>query len=642
MGIVDYAKKALGIAPRTDKRHLDNVLNTILYGNLIGFNDVVFYNYSCEDYIKKGYKSNPEVYSIVNKIVQKTLLAPIYLYEEKPDNKARVYKKCKKSKSKTEINKYKIYTSKALEFATTAQDLQAILDHPNPKQSWRDLSELGRIFYFTQGEYFIYRETADDSDIAIELYVAPANLMNPVYGGDDVNNAIIGWKLNLLNGYTRKLEAKDVLQIKRPNPEYDSMGSQDRGMSPLQSGLKYLQLNDASLKAWINSTENEGAKGILSPNHPDPKLWLTPEQRQATADTVDLKINGADNKNKVVVSAMPLQYTSMALSPTALAVLEGLKWSGFKLPWLWGVHPVLFSENPIQHNLEEAKLSFVTDVVVPYLSIEEDALNRWLVKPFADRDGKNYKVDYDVSVYDELKLSTDEAEALLKVCTINEVRVMLGYDEVDEEYANQIFIAGGMVPLSDFSSGLMLGNEDVSKSFQFDNIELTTKADILKGCLMFYPDIDINEWVNGIRKLVPNHIVDEYEFEPHLTVLYGFDDMKMDTDKLSSVVNDFIKNNPISIKADRIGLFSNEKDVIKINVEDLNGNLTRLNKLVKSQFEYQNDYPDYKPHITIAYTKKGSGAYLDGSLIDLKDYGLKDLNKGVMKYSDSDKNKTVI
>ncbi len=642
MGIVDYAKKALGIAPKTDKRHLDNVLNTILYGNLVGFNDVVFYNYSCEDYIKKGYKSNPEVYSIINKIVQKTLIAPIYLYEEKPDQKAKVYKNCKKSKSKVEISKYKIYTTKALEFANTGQDLQALLENPNPKQSWRDLSELGRIFYNAQGEYFLYRETADDSDIALELYVAPANLMTPVYGGGDVNNPITGWKLNLLNGFNRTIDAKDVLQIKRPNPEYDSMGSQDRGMSPLESGLKYLQLNDASLKAWINSTENEGAKGILSPNHADPKLWLTPDQNKATTDIVDKKINGTDNKNKVVVSSMPLQYTSMALSPTALAVLEGLKWSGFKLPWLWGVNPVIFNENPIQHNLEEAKLSLVTDVVVPYLSIEEDALNRWLVKPFADRDKKSYKVDYDVSVYDELKLSTDEAEALLKVCTINEVRIMLGYDESEEEYANQIFVAGGLVPLSDFSSGLMLGNEDVSKSFQFENIELTTKAEILKGCLMFYPDIDINEWVHGIRKLVPNHIVDEYEFEPHLTVLYGFDDMKMNTDKLSSVVNDFIKNNPISIKADRIGLFSNEKDVIKINVEDLNGNLTRLNKLVKSQFEYQNDYPDYKPHITIAYTKKGSGAYLEGSLIDLKDYGLKDLNKGVMKYSDSDKNKTVI
>src|SRR5690606_33992696 len=156
----------------------------------------------------------------------------------------------------------------------------------------------------------------------------------------------------------------------------------------------------------------------------------------------------------------------------------------------------------------------------------------------------------------------------------------------------------------------------------------------------FYPDIDINDWVNGIRKLVHNHIVAEYEFEPHLTVLYGFDASKMNTGRLKFVVNEFLKDNPISIQADRVGVFSNDQDIIKINVEDLNGNLTRLNRLVKDQFDYENDYPDYKPHITVAYAQKGSGAYLDGALIDLKDYGLKDLNSGIMKYSDSSKNKT--
>lgn len=456
MGIGQYVNKAfgIGVALRTEQRHVDNVLNSILYGNLVGFNDVVFYNYSTEDYIKKGYKANPEVFAIVNKIVQKTLVPPIYLYEEKPDQKAMKYKSCKKSRDVMELNKHKIYVTKALEFTEKAQDLQDLLANPNNKQTWREMSELGRIFYQLQGEYFIYRETAIDSDIALSLHVCPANLMVQVYGGDDVNNAIVGWKLNMLNGMIRTLDAKDVLLIKRANPEFDSMGSQDRGMSPLESGQKYLQLNESSLKAWINSSENEGAKGILSPNHADPKLWLNPTQTELLQKSVDEKVNGVSNKNKVITSGMPVQYTSMALSPTALAVLEALKYSGLKLPMLFNVSPVLFESNPIQHNLEEAKLSLVTDNAVPYLAIEEDALNGWLVKPFSDRDGRNYKVDYDISVYDELKLSTDQVDALLKVLTINEVRIMLGYDESEEEYANQIFVTSGMVPLKDYSIGI--------------------------------------------------------------------------------------------------------------------------------------------------------------------------------------------
>lgn len=639
--MANYFTKALGIVTRTEKRHVDNVLNSILYGNLVGFKDVVFYNYNIEDYIKKGYKGNAEVYSIVKKIVNKCLVAPLYLYEDKEDVKSVKFKRGKMSKNKLEINKRNIYVAKSLEFSTHAKDLQKLLAKPNEKQTWRELNELFDIFYFTQGEAFLYRETAEDSDIALSLHVAPANLMTPVYGGGDVNNAITGWKINLLNGYDRELDVKDVLQLKMPNPEFDSMGSQDRGMSPLEAGQKYLQLNDSALKAWINSEENEGAKGLISPNHADPKLWLQPEQVLKTQEAVDNKINGGENKNRVVTIGMPVQYQSMALSPTALGVIEALKHSGFRISLLWNVSPVLFDQNPIQHNLEEAKLSLVTDVVIPYESMKEDALNEWLIEPFRERDKRNYVVNYDVSVYTELKLSLDERKALSEMLSINEMRVLEGWDELPEESANQVFVQAGKVPLSEYDMGYLL-NDDTLKHIPIDDYKPVAKAEISKGCLMFYPDIDINEWVNGIRKLVPNHIVEEYEYEPHLTILYGFDDSKMNVGRLKYVVNDFIRDNPVSIRAYRIGVFSNDNDVIKINVEDLNGNLTRLNSLVKAQFAYENDYPDYKPHLTIAYVNKGAGAYLDGSLIDLKDYGLKDLNTGIIKYSDRSKNKTVI
>lgn len=633
-----YINKALGL--NNSKRQVENQLNAILYGNLINFKDVVFYDYSKEDFITKGYSSNAEVYSIVRKIVDKLSSAPVYNYIDKEDKKSIRYKSCKKSIDKVEHAKYNIYRTKSLDFAPDNSDLSQLLLRPNDYQSWNELIELFRIFYFVQGEAFLYRETTDFDDCAMSLHVAPANLMTPVYGGS-INEPITGWKLNLLNGFDRTLKVDDVFQMKMANPNYDEKGGQLRGFSPLQAGQKYLQLDDMAIKAWLNSVTNEGAKGLISPNHADPKLWLNPTQVDSLQDSIEEKIHGVGNKNRIVASAMPIQYTSIGLSPQALAIIDGLKYSNKKLCDLWGVPATLFEENPTYQNMKEAKERFVTEVIIPYLNKEESALNRWLVEPFKKRDNKKYVLDYDSSVYDELKLDLEERKALSEILSINEMRILEGWEELPEEMANQVFIASGKVPLSEFDLGISL-NDDVSKSFSYEDYAPVTKAEILKGCLMFYPNIDINDWVNGIRKLVPNHIVEEYEFEPHLTVLYGFDDAKMNVGRLQYVVNDFLKDNPISIKADRVGLFSNEMDVIKVNVDDLNGNLTRLNKLVKSEFEYQNDYPDYKPHITIAYAKKGSGMYLDGSLIDLKDYGLKDLNTGVMRYSDSNKSKTVI
>lgn len=451
--IGQYFNKALSLT--SDRRRVHNQLNEILYGNLINFRDVVFYNYCREDFIVKGYKGNAEVYSIVRKIVEKLSFAPLYLYIDSGEEKSRKYKSCKKSVDRVEHAKYNIYRTKALEFAEDRNDLSELIKQPNQSQSWVELIELMRIFYFVQGEAFLYRETTDDSDIALSLHVVPANLMEPVFGGT-LDEPIQGWRLNLMNGHTRTLDAKDVFHIKMANPEYDSMGGQLRGMSPLQAGQKYLQLDDSSVKAWLNSTVNEGAKGLISPNHADPKLWLNPKQVDDLQNSIEDKIHGADNKNKVVASAMPLQYTAIGLSPQALAIIDGLKYSNVKLCDLWGVPSVLFDPNPTYQNMKEAKERFVSEVILPYLSKEEDALNRWLVEPFKKRDGQNYVLDYDTSVYDELKISLEERQALAEILTTNEMRVMEGWDEVEGDAANQVFVAAGKVPLSDFDLGLTL------------------------------------------------------------------------------------------------------------------------------------------------------------------------------------------
>ena len=457
--IGQYIGKALGF--NSDRRNIENQLNAILYGNLINFKDVVFYNYNREDFVVKGYKSNAEVYSIVRKIVDKASFAPMYVYEDNGEEKSRRYKSCKKSIDKVEHAKYNIYRAKALDFVPDNNDLAQLIERPNENQSWNELIELMRIFYFVQGEAFLYRETAEDSDIALSLHVVPANLMEPVFGGT-LDSPITGWKLNLLTGSIRTLDAKDVFQIKMANPEFDAMGGQLRGMSPLQAGQKYLQLDDTAVKAWLNSTINEGAKGIVSAAAQDYKLWPTPEQAQKIDEKIDEKINGFENKNRVIYANMPLKYDAIGLSPQALAIIDGLKYSNVKLCDLWGVPPVLFDPNPTYQNMKEARERFVNEVIIPYLNKEEKALNRWLVQPFIKRDKRNYVLDYDTSVYDELKLDLEERKSLAEYLSINEMRVLEGWEELEGDAANQVFVASGKVPLSDFDLGVSL-NDDLNR-----------------------------------------------------------------------------------------------------------------------------------------------------------------------------------
>ena len=423
-----------------------------LAGNtyMIGGNPVVWYNYSPIDFIREGYSKNAEVFSIIGKITDKANVAEPYIYIDKDGQKSRHYHNVTRKYRATPIGnaKHRLQVRKDLSFADENTDLVKLLKHPNERHTWRDLMTLVRIFYFIQGEAFLYREAGDDN-CAQSIHIAPPHLMKSVID----NGELVGFEFDMLDNNTRRFAVDEVFHLKRPNPNFDGSWQQFRGFSPLLAGLKYLQLSDKSLESWIKSVENEGAKGLISPSHANPELWLTEDQVKEAQKMVQEKIHGGDNKNKIVVSGMPLQYTHIGLSPDALNVINGLDKAQIKLNDLWGVPAVLFDANPTYQNQQAGAKRFLTEVVIPYLNIDEDKLNQWLVKPFAVRDNKEYILDYDTSMFEELRMSIDQTDALLKTHSINEIRVMLGSDELEEDYANQVFIQSGLTPLSDYTAG---------------------------------------------------------------------------------------------------------------------------------------------------------------------------------------------
>lgn len=427
--------------------HVSKAVGRVDFNSLIQNTPVVFYNFDKHDFIEKGYTHNAEVYKIVRKIIDKLQVADPYVYIEKNNNYTK-YKKHRYSKVPTEHIKKSLYVAKSLDYADANSDLVRLLEKPNDTQTFAELRELMDIFYFVQGECFLIRETELNSDIPTSIKVLPSNQVQHVY--DHRENKIVGWVVNWGKGLTQRVEVEDVLHLKMANPFYDVNGEHLRGMSPLLAGLKYLQLDDVSIEAWVKSMQNEGAKGIVSPNHADPKLWLDKKQVEATNKNIQEKIHGFENRNKIAVSGMPLQYTQIGMSPDALNIIEGMRESQINLCDLWGVPSVLFDSNPTYQNQKEASKRFLGEVILPYLDKQEDKLNRWLVEPFRKRDGKNYVIDYDTSTYDELKPSLDDMKALSEILTKNEMRIIQGYDTLKTSAADLLFINSGQVPINDF------------------------------------------------------------------------------------------------------------------------------------------------------------------------------------------------
>ena len=91
------------------------------------------------------------------------------------------------------------------------------------------------------------------------------------------------------------------------------------------------------------------------------------------------------------------------------------------------------------------------------------------------------------------------------------------------------------------------------------------------------------------------------EKNPHVTILYGL------TEKTEKQVKNLLTKVPKKLVAQlgAVSKFHGEKfDVLKIDARS--PQLTRLNAILRKNFENTNEFPNYIPHVTLAYVKKGT------------------------------------
>jgi len=128
------------------------------------------------------------------------------------------------------------------------------------------------------------------------------------------------------------------------------------------------------------------------------------------------------------------------------------------------------------------------------------------------------------------------------------------------------------------------------------------------GCVMVYLDLDTNKW-DAIQNMID--VEDIYtgekdneggfgrEWDPHATILFGIHKDVPDED-VEKLVNGI--NKP-EIELQKISTFENELfDVLKYDIES--DDLHKLNEKFKT-LSHTTDFPNYHPHATICYLKKG-------------------------------------
>jgi len=148
----------------------------------------------------------------------------------------------------------------------------------------------------------------------------------------------------------------------------------------------------------------------------------------------------------------------------------------------------------------------------------------------------------------------------------------------------------------------------IIKTFSEFELYLESKSGSMYeyGCLMLY--VNFPNWERFIGQIDKNLLYEPenerygVESEPHITILYGIHS-NVDDEQVIALFSDIDKSS-FNIQSKGIDCFYNKDyDVLKMNVES--AELRKLNELA-SNLPHTSTYPDYKPHITIAYFKKGN------------------------------------
>lgn len=415
MGVFDKIKGLFA----SEKRFTGQTVKGVPYAQLMNA-QYSSYGDSQLEAINKGYIQNGNVYAIINKITAQVVKSEICMYKEGKGGE--------------------------MEEVETHPFLD-LMSRPNPVQGYAEYIE--QIVGLKQicGEVFIHFITAENGLNAgkpIETWVINPVLVTKIvcdpYGipleyqvGDGVNRVM--------------LPASETIHLKSFNPDPTS----NRGLSPIQAAKYLVTQNSDSYKAQSKLLQNIGASGILTVEQENNVTFGAEQAEQLQAKYYE-KYGGADNYGKLVITPAAMTWQQIGMSAVDLNILESQKMTLRDICNIFNVPSVLMndSEHSTYSNVKEARKDLITQVVLPELERFLSALDRKILPLYEKADKTEYTLKIDTDHYSELNEDMSTQATMLAASwwlTPNERREVMGYDKVEQEDMDKVYLPTGMTPI---------------------------------------------------------------------------------------------------------------------------------------------------------------------------------------------------
>lgn len=403
---------------------------------------------STDDYVKKGYEGNADVFSIANKIAAKFAMAP---------GKLQVKRK----------NKWEDVDS---------HEFLDVIQRPNHYQTWFEFKMAWELFRLITGNSIVYApklEFGNDKGKLTPngLLMMPTQLVEIRSGGW---SKPIGEYTFTINEAEKGISPENVWHERFPSLQYEH-GRNFMGLSPLKAAVRIIYMQNGGYDRAAKMY-NQGMPPFLIS---DENLVTQPtkEQKEQFENVWRKKYKDDRNVNIPALMGSGVKIHQLGYkSVKELGILENIQDGRRVFCNVLQVPADLFNDSvgSTFNNRSEARKEMWTDRIMVDLKAFHEGITNNILPGYAGKETMRYIPDY--SEIEELQ--EDKAKKSIWVSRMyndsvisgNEYRELLGISPLEEEHLNRKYIAMNRIPVDQIDSEVLDITEEEKAFYQKNEI----------------------------------------------------------------------------------------------------------------------------------------------------------------------------
>lgn len=415
-------------------------------------NAVIWWNADGSRFWDEGFNRNGTVYSIVTKISDKVSTVPCFEYKIKDKKMLARFKAMRAGYDiKSQVQSAMLLKNEFEEF-TGSDNVTKLLDNPNNGQTMPDFIQfvlMNKLIY--GGCPVVSNNGAVDTGKTMAIYAYNPEMVSIRASGNLLE--IVEANVNYF-GNIQPVNPNNLYFIKYPNPKIDLNGQHLFGYSPLNPGLRPLQVDNSNLEAQLFIMENKGILGVFTPENMEALEAMQAgvknpdELREKMADL--MKYKGRERTNSREYINALIKYQAFGMDAIEMGLEASHKSTKRQICQLYDYPPELLADEGTTFNNKEMAIKYLlTNTTAPHRRSIEDMVNNWLY-PLNGITDRIFTLDIsDMPEIQEDYQTLGERMTNSQAFSKNEIREALKWERLELPNMDQPLVNAGLVPVSE-------------------------------------------------------------------------------------------------------------------------------------------------------------------------------------------------